>query len=62
MTMTTLSASRAAVGTSLRPRHLNQEERRLIRYYRSLANQDRDAMRCLMFAVTETSRFEQPAG
>jgi hypothetical protein len=59
MKNTTLSPSlRSAAGTSLRPRHLNREERRLIRYYRSLADQDRDAIRCLMFAVKEASRCE----
>ena len=46
---------RTALGTSLRPRQLNPEEERLIRYYRLLSEQDREAVRCLMFAVKETS-------
>ncbi|WP_285421777.1 hypothetical protein [Pseudomonas sp. efr-133-TYG-23] len=48
------------VGTSLRPRQLNREEEQLIRYYRLLSEQDREAVRCLMFAVKETSRPERP--
>ncbi len=42
---------RTAIGTSLRLRHLNREEERLVRYYRSLPTQDREAVRCLLFAV-----------
>lgn len=49
---------RAAIGTSLRPRYLNEEEERLVRYYRSLSEQDREAVRCLLFAVKQTSRAE----
>ena len=42
-------------GTPLRPRQLSREEERLVRYYRCLSEQDREAVRCLMFAVRETS-------
>lgn len=42
---------RTTTTTSLRPRHLNREEERLVRYYRSLPGQDREAVRCLLFAV-----------
>jgi hypothetical protein len=42
---------RTPVSNSLRPRHLNREEERLVRYYRSLPPQDREAARCLLFAV-----------
>lgn len=55
-----ISSLRSAVGTSLRPRQLNREEERLIRYYRLLSEQDREAVRCLMFAVKEASRSEHP--
>jgi hypothetical protein len=55
-----ISSLRSAVGTSLRPRQLNREEERLIRYYRLLSEQDREAVRCLMFAVKEASRSEYP--
>ena len=51
---------RSAIGTSLRPRHPNREEERLVRYYRSLSEQDREAVRCLLFAVKETRRSEYP--
>lgn len=44
------------VGTSLRPRQLNREEEQLIRYYRLLSEQDREAVRCLML------RSRKPAG
>lgn len=54
-----ISSLRTAVGTSLRPRKLNREEERLIRYYRLLSEQDREAVRCLFFAVKETSRPER---
>ncbi len=53
-----LPTLRAALGTSLRPRQLDREEERLIRYYRLLSEQDREAVRCLLFAVKETSRSE----
>ncbi|POM10945.1 hypothetical protein CUU62_00955 [Pseudomonas sp. WP001] len=52
--------------TAYRPRHnlapqqLSREEERLIRYYRLLSEQDREALRCLFFAIKETSRAEQP--
>ena len=46
---------RTALGTALRPRQLNREEERLVHYYRCLSEQDREAVRCLMFAVRETS-------
>ena len=49
-----------APGTSLRPRQLNREEERVVRYYRSLSDQDREAVRCLLFAVKETSGAERP--
>ena len=52
-------APHTAPGTSLRPRQLNQEEEQLVRYYRCLSEQDREAVRCLMFAVRETSRSER---
>lgn len=55
-----MSSLRTALGTSLRPRQLNREEERLIRYYRLLSEQDREAVRCLFFAVKETSRSEHP--
>ncbi|MBJ2231962.1 hypothetical protein JFT67_23235 [Pseudomonas simiae] len=48
-----------APGTSLRPRQLNREEERVVRYYRSLSDQDREAVRCLLFAVKETSQHER---
>ena len=51
-----LPTLRAALGTSLRPRQLDREEERLIRYYRLLSEQDREAVRCLLFAVKETNR------
>ncbi|MCF5692458.1 hypothetical protein GIV23_06035 [Pseudomonas sp. PA-1-2A] len=51
---------RTALGTSLRPRQLNPEEERLIRYYRLLSEQDHEAVRCLFFAIKETSRAERP--
>ncbi|MFN1266821.1 hypothetical protein [Pseudomonas lundensis] len=47
---------RTAPGTSLRPRQLNREEECLVHYYRSLSDQDREAVRCLLFAIKETSR------
>lgn len=50
-----ISSLRTAVGTSLRPRQLNRGEERLIRFYRLLSEQDREAVRCLFFAVKETS-------
>jgi len=50
---------RTAPGTSLRPQQLNREEERLVRYYRSLSDQDREAVRCLLFAVKETCRSER---
>lgn len=46
---------RTAVSTALRSRQLNREEERLVHYYRRLSEQDREAMRCLMLAVRETS-------
>ncbi|CRM78661.1 MULTISPECIES: hypothetical protein [Pseudomonas] len=49
-----------ALGTTLRPQQLSREEERLIRYYRLLSEQDREALRCLFFAIKETSRAEQP--
>lgn len=55
-----ISSLRTAVGSSLRPRQLNRAEERLIRYYRLLSEQDREAVRCLMFAVKETNRSELP--
>lgn len=55
-----ISSLRSAVSTSLRPGQLNREEERLVRYYRLLSEQDREAVRCLMFAVKETSRPERP--
>ncbi|WP_428555707.1 hypothetical protein [Pseudomonas edaphica] len=55
-----ISSLRTAVGTSLRTRPLNRAEERLIRYYRLLSEQDREAVRCLMFAVKETNRSERP--
>ncbi|MDQ0704837.1 hypothetical protein QF043_003629 [Pseudomonas sp. W3I7] len=48
---------RTATGTSLRPRQLNREEERLVHYYRSLSDRDREAMRCLLFVVKETSQI-----
>ena len=54
-----ISSLRTALGTSLRSRQLNREEERLIRYYRLLSEQDREAVRCLFFAVKETSRSER---
>jgi hypothetical protein len=45
---------------SLRPGQLNREEERLVRYYRLLSEQDREAVRCLMFAVKETGRSKRP--
>ncbi|WP_138762664.1 hypothetical protein [Pseudomonas lactis] len=51
---------RTAPGTSLRPRQINREEERLIHYYRSLSNEDREAVRCLLYAVKETSGAERP--
>lgn len=55
-----ISSLRTPIGTSLRPRQLNREEERLIRYYRLLSEQDREAVRCLMFAIKETGRSERP--
>lgn len=49
---------RTAPGTSQQPQ-LNREEEQLVRLYRSLSEQDREALRCLMFAVNETSRSER---
>ncbi len=49
-----ISSLRTVLGTALRPRQLNREEERLIRYYRLLSEQDREAVRCLFFAVKET--------
>lgn len=54
-----ISSLRTALGTSLRPRQLDREEERLIRYYRLLSEQDREAVRCLFFAVKETSQPER---
>lgn len=48
-----------ALGTTLRPQQLSREEERLIRYYRLLSEQDRETVRCLFFAIKETSRAEQ---
>lgn len=48
-----------ALGKALRPQQLSREEERLIRYYRLLSEQDREAVRCLFFAIKETSRAEQ---
>jgi len=50
---------RTAIGTALRPRQLNREEERLVHYYRCLSEQDREAVRCLMYAVKETSGAER---
>jgi hypothetical protein len=50
-----------ASGTSLRLRPLNRDEERLVRYYRSLSDQDRDAVRCLLYAIREIRRSERPA-
>lgn len=47
---------RTAPGTSRRPRQLNREEERLVHYYRSLSDQDREAVRCLLFVIKETNR------
>lgn len=55
-----ISSLRSAVSTSLRPGQLNREEERLVRYYRLLSEQDREAVRCLMFAVKETDRSKRP--
>jgi hypothetical protein len=55
-----ISSLRSAVSTSLRPGQLNREEERLVRYYRLLSEQDREAVRCLMFAVKETGRSKRP--
>ena len=55
-----ISSLRSAVNTSLRPGQLNREEERLVRYYRLLSEQDREAVRCLMFAVEETGRSKRP--
>lgn len=46
---------RTTLTTWLRPRHLNREEERLVRYYRSLSTEDRGAVRCLLFAVFASS-------
>lgn len=58
MTRALFSPLLRAAGISLRLRHLNRDEERLVRYYRSLSDQDRDAVRCLLFAVKEISRSE----
>lgn len=42
---------RTTATTCLCPHHLNGEEERLVRYYRSLSTEDRDAVRCLLFAI-----------
>lgn len=54
------SPLRSAQDTSLRSCQLDQEEERLVRYYRSLSDQDREAMRCLLYVLKETSRSGRP--
>ncbi|AZE88828.1 hypothetical protein C4J97_2127 [Pseudomonas orientalis] len=51
---------RSAPDASLRSRQLDQEEQRLVRYYRSLPDQDREAMLCLLYVLKETSRSGRP--
>ncbi|WP_300626902.1 hypothetical protein [Pseudomonas sp.] len=46
---------RTVLEASLRSRRLDREEERLVRYYRSLSDQDREAMRCLLYAFKVTS-------
>ncbi|WP_073525674.1 hypothetical protein [Pseudomonas fluorescens] len=49
---------RSAPDASLRSRQLDREEERLVRYYRSLADQDREAIRCLLYALKATSGLD----
>ncbi|WP_158688690.1 hypothetical protein [Pseudomonas sp. MYb193] len=49
---------RSAPDTSLRSRQLDREEERLVHYYRSLSDQDREAIRCLLYAFKTTSGLD----
>jgi hypothetical protein len=50
------SASRTLTIKSRHSHRLNREERHLLRCYRSLSIQDRDALRWMLFAIEQISR------